>query len=265
MLNDDNAGIYVGAWNLVLSRDGFVGINQNGPATGPERLTVNGGVQINTVGASRLAFGPVGDFAGSAENTDAVFFQRINTSAPGANISTLRLALGDDGITAPSVDAFSIGYVAGGTGAYTERFRFNTDGAALKPGGGQWGVLSDARAKTGIASAPAGSLERLLALHARTFSYTPEAIGGGMATPGPQLGFVAQEVEAVFPDWVGTLPGGMKYISEKGVTALTVEALRELRTEKDRQIDALRARNEALEQRLTDLERALDALRGSTK
>ncbi len=62
-----------------------------------------------------------------------------------------------------------------------------------------------------------------------------------------QVGLVAQEVEAVFPDWVSTGPDGMKQVTERSTTALMVEALRDLRTEKDAEIDALKARLEKLE------------------
>jgi hypothetical protein len=47
---------------------------------------------------------------------------------------------------------------------------------------------------------------------------------------------IAQEVEVVFPDWVGRGPEGYLYVTYRGFEALAVEALRDLREEKDRDI-----------------------------
>jgi hypothetical protein len=51
--------------------------------------------------------------------------------------------------------------------------------------------------------------------------------------PGARMGMVAQKVEPVFPDWVDTGASGYKRLTFRGLEALTVEALRELRSEKD--------------------------------
>ncbi len=279
MLDDSNVGFFNGSWGLLLHSNGNTSLGSTFGSPPPERLTVNGGVQVNTIGASRLAFGPVGDFGGTAENSDAIFFQRVNATAPPINISTLRLILGDDGTTPSSVDAFSIGFVTGGTGAYTERMRFTADGNALKPGGGSWSVLSDQTAKTDL-SPLRGTLDRLLSLHGYSFSYKPEFVADGRGLPGTQVGLLAQEVQQVFPDWVGTAPDGKLFVTERSTTALMVEAMRdlreekdkqidelrdELRDEKDKQIDELREQNQQLQRRLEALERLLTQLAGSPK
>ena len=80
---------------------------------------------------------------------------------------------------------------------------------------------------------------------------------------------IAQDVEDVFPDWVGTSGHGYKMLTFRGFEALTVEALRELREEKDAEFDALRAEKDAqiteqagqiadLTARLERLERAMN-------
>lgn len=109
------------------------------------------------------------------------------------------------------------------------------NGDAAKPGGGSWSVLSDRRLKENIRPLT-GALDRLMRLRGCTFEYTAEAQGRGLALPGEQIGFVAQEVEEVFPGWVGEDKDGTKYVTERGTTALFVEAMREMRVE----IDALR-------------------------
>ena len=53
---------------------------------------------------------------------------------------------------------------------------------------------------------------------------------------GTRIGMIAQEVEEVFPDWVKEGGHGYKTLTFRGFEAITVEALRELREEKDRQL-----------------------------
>jgi hypothetical protein len=110
----------------------------------------------------------------------------------------------------------------------------------------------------------AGTLDKLLSLHGYEFEYTPEAVEHQLALPGRQYGLIAQEVEAVFPDWVGKDGGGLKHVTERSTTALIVEVLRDLRAEKDREladrdlkIHQQRLRIQDLEARLARLERAL--------
>ncbi len=123
----------------------------------------------------------------------------------------------------------------------------------LKPGGGPWGVLSDARLKHNIQPLD-GALDRLLQLQGRTFEWndpdSPWATG-----PGRQVGMVAQEVEPIFPEWVKTMPDGHKMFAPSGFEALTIEALRELKMENE----ALRAQNRTLEERVQALEQRLES------
>jgi hypothetical protein len=103
-----------------------------------------------------------------------------------------------------------------------------------------------------------GALDSLLNLRSVTFDYKdPAAVH---EKPGRHTGFIAQEVEKVFPEWVIEAPDGMKAVSPVGFESLTVQALRELRTEKDAQIQVLRAQNDALEKRLEQLEQSIKAL-----
>jgi predicted nuclease with TOPRIM domain len=70
---------------------------------------------------------------------------------------------------------------------------------------------------------------------------------------------IAQEVEKVFPDWVDTAPNGMKRLSIHGFEALTVEALRELRTEKDTKISELQKSASELRNELAEARAELGA------
>jgi len=146
------------------------------------------------------------------------------------------------------------GDVGIGTTAPTQTLSVN--GSAGKPGGGSWSTFSDARLKKNVHDLE-GALETLLALRGVTFEYKdPEAVH---ELPGERMGFIAQEVETVLPDWVEEA-GEYKTLTIRGFEALAVEALREVvarSEEKDARIAALEARVERLE----SIEGELAALR----
>jgi trimeric autotransporter adhesin len=131
---------------------------------------------------------------------------------------------------------FAIGEVDARTAAvgFTNRLLiapngdFTVSAGAFKPGGGAWSVSSDARLKEAV-SPLSGSLDRLLQLNGVNFRYRADA-PKALSAEGPQIGFIAQEVEQVFPQWIGE-KDGYKTVGIRGFEALTVEALRELRGE----------------------------------
>lgn len=67
------------------------------------------------------------------------------------------------------------------------------------------------------------------------------------------MGLVAQEVEKVFPEWVGTDPDGYKDLTIRGFEALVVEAFKELNDENTK----LKEKNKELETRINTLEKKL--------
>lgn len=131
-------------------------------------------------------------------------------------------------------------------------------GTAAKSGGGSWAVFSDERLKHDI-KPMAGTLDRLLQLRGYTYEYDAYAIESRLALPGTQIGLMAQEVERVFPDWVAKDAQGYRYVTERSTTALMVEALRDLRAEKDAAASAAQAQIEDLKGRLAALEAAIKA------
>ncbi len=142
----------------------------------------------------------------------------------------------------------------GVAGADPAGFELAVNGDAAKPGGGLWSVYSDARLKHDIEPLEPGTLERLLALRGYTFEYDRRVVDAGLALPGTQVGLIAQEVEKVFPEWVDTDDDGHLYVTERGLTAILVEALRELRAGQDADIGRLARENALLKQRLERLE-----------
>jgi Chaperone of endosialidase len=121
-------------------------------------------------------------------------------------------------------------------------------GNAFKPGGGAWGVSSDERLKQGIQPL-ADALDRLLALRPIAFQWKEPEKHGNLT--GTQMGFLAQDVESVFPEWVSVDAQGYRALTIRGFEALAVEALKQLKSENDK----LREAYEQLLQRIDALEK----------
>ncbi len=208
------------------------------------------------VTGNTLAFGSIGNGLGGAENTDLVSMRRVNLNA---NASELRVNIGDD--PGLATDSLSIGYTTSGTN-FIELFRFQGNGQALKAGGGSWTAFSDRRLKHNIQPLT-GSLDRLMSLRGVSFEYNdPKRAGAG---EGTMMGFVAQDVEPIFPRWVSTGTDGYKMLTITGFEALAVEALRDLRAEKDAQIAEKDAQIADLREQIQDLYRRLERLETQSK
>ncbi len=112
------------------------------------------------------------------------------------------------------------------------------------------GDLSDARLKKNFTPI-AHPLETLLALRGTMFEYIDPA--KAMSESGPRMGFVAQEVQKVLPNWVHASVDGYLSVGTIGFEALAVEAIRDLKTESDLRIDALERDNATLRMQLDAL------------
>ncbi len=66
--------------------------------------------------------------------------------------------------------------------------------------------------------------------------------------PGPQIGVLGQDVEAVFPELVGTDSRGYKFVRYQKLVAPLIEAVKELAAQKDAEIAQLKTENEAIKQ-----------------
>ena len=158
------------------------------------------------------------------------------------------------------------------------QLQLSSDSAA-KPNGGSWANSSDARIKKNIQPLT-GALNKLIQLRGVTYEWiNPEDHAN---QTNVQSGFLAQEVERVFPDWVVQVPGGDhdKALSADGnirslslpfaYDALVVEAIKEQQSQINEQRAELKARETEVlelkqevarlgqvEQRLAALERLL--------
>lgn len=114
------------------------------------------------------------------------------------------------------------------------RGSLRVEGSAYKTTAGGWIFVSDRRLKKDIQPIE-DPLARVLRLRGKSFVWRdPESVGAG---PGPYVGFIAQDVEKVFPEWVATTPEGEKAINPVGLEALLVEGLREL-TDRTKRLEA---------------------------
>jgi len=209
------------------------------------------------IGAKSFFEGKVG--VGTESPTD-----KLHISVPAA---TDALRVQSDGITRLRVNAnggVSLGanstiigagdvYIANnlGIGTNAPTFDLSVSGTAAKTGGGSWAVFSDQRLKKNITSM-SGSLDTIDALRPVNFEYKNDEHFSYL--PGVQRGFIAQEVRGVIPQWVHQADDGYLYLDQTGYEALLVDAVQELRAEKDAQIQQLKSENDKLQSRVDRLE-----------
>jgi len=119
--------------------------------------------------------------------------------------------------------------------------------------------VSDRRMKKDIENLAADQLEKILALQGVSFRMKEDP-----PTRQKELGFIAQDVEKLYPDLVKTTDNGIKSMNYVGLIAPMVEAMKEQESE----ISALRVTTERqktqLEQQKAvneDLKKQIDALR----
>ena len=124
---------------------------------------------------------------------------------------------------------------------------------------------SDARLKTNLAQL-IDVLDKIEKIRGVAFDWNQVYVSLGRSTGHREIGVVAQEVEAVFPELV-TRWGeqGYRAVDYGRLTAVLVEAVKELRREKDRQVEALRAENAALRKRQAGLDARLKAVEDDVK
>jgi len=120
---------------------------------------------------------------------------------------------------------------------------------------GTIGTLSDARLKNQVHGF-SGALDRINALRPVNYHY----VQGGKAAfqpAGEQVGFIAQELQQVFPDWVLQGDDGYLQLSMRGFEAVAVRGMQELSAENAElrdELKQLRLQNAHILQRLQAIE-----------
>ncbi|MCP4129803.1 MAG: hypothetical protein GY754_02185 [bacterium] len=97
----------------------------------------------------------------------------------------------------------------------------------------QYALYSDVRFKKDITPL-SGSLQKLMSLQGVRYNWrTHEFKDRGFSTKR-DIGFIAQDVEKLFPEMVHTTKDGYKTVSYSKMTAVLVEAVKEMKQENDR-------------------------------
>ena len=205
-------------------------VNRANSSATPQLLIQNS----STSGFARLRFTnnahiPYWDIAAGGNNNQLDFWQ----SGGAGSMLHLRGDLGNVGIRTTN-----------------PAFTLHVNGEAGKPGGGSWTATSDARLKNNVNDLQ-NSLEKLLNLRGVSFYYNDHAAIHEL--PGVRIGMIAQEVAEFFPDWVNEGSDGYLRLTFRGFEAIVVEALRELKEEKDGEV-------RLLHQRLDEMEAFLESL-----
>ena len=253
-----NDFVSTGARQFLVRAEGGMAINTNTPTPGAA-LTVNGGISLTgniaaggTVAAgSNLSVGGYSTFNSYLDAGD-IFVRQANSinfglqtrqmlnlwgpTAYGIGVQNSRLyfrtaATGgfswfEGGVHDNTIDG-------PGTGG-TLRMRLSNTGQ-LQTSTGTISMLSDARLKQHVHDY-FGALDRINALRPVNFEY----IEGGKAAfqpAGEQIGFIAQEMQQVFPQWVSQGEDGYLMLSMRGFEGVAVRAMQEL-SARDERVDA---------------------------
>jgi hypothetical protein len=138
-----------------------------------------------------------------------------------------------------------------GIGTQNPAFKLDVAGAVHAT---SFPTSSDARLKRDVTEL-GDVLEKLEQIQPVSFAWNARYRALGRATDHREIGLIGQEVESVFPELVTTW-GSEEYraIDYARLTAVLVEGIKELRAEKDHEIERLRQENADLETRLVELE-----------
>ena len=226
--NYESGNLYLGtsgAARMTIASDGDVGIGIMSPQ---EKLDVNGAVNIRGNATDQLLF------CGSAE---AIWYNNTYFS------------WGYGGQYNYFGDNVTIGTSA------APGYNLVVNGTAAKTGGGSWSTLSDVRMKDLTGEYQKG-LNEIMQLKPVTFTYkagNPRELNSNE----PQIGFVAQDVQKIFPEAVTECKDGYLDFNIHAVNVALVNAVKELKAENEE----LKMANEKYEERLTEIENILRELK----
>ena len=211
-------------------KNGAVGF---GTKTPTEQVTIRTPSQTDTKILFTEATSPIVSMfyeASAGTGTNNLFHIRSEISGSERNIMTWKLN----------------GYV--GIGKIDPGYLLEVNGNAGKPGGGSWSNSSDVRLKDINGDYDAG-LNEIVGLRPVTFYYK-EGNPRGLPTDQEYIGFIAQEVEEIFPEAVSEGPDGYLDFNMHPINVAVINAIMELK-----------ARNDALETENALLKRDIEKIK----
>ena len=220
-----NLGFRVGATNaMVITNTGNVGI---GTTTPGEKLDVNGNIVLSG-GSREIHFKDSGGIV-----RQYIWLYSVNNA----------LGLGAGGIPT-SMFITTDGNVGIGTAAPGYKLQVGTSGDGTSAIANAWNVFSDIRLKTNITPLT-DILPKLNNINAVGFNWKDGA------DKKRQIGFIAQEIEKVFPELVSEDDKGYKSVDYSKFSAILLGAVKEQQQE----IKEVKAENQELRSRLEILEK----------
>ena len=209
----DTSSVYVDA-------SGKAGIGTTTPA---QKLDVYGRARIegtNADNAAVLELAPFGATPGYLYTNTSHDLHYESTG--GSDRLTILGSTGNVGIGTTSPDLLlTVGSNA--PSGSVAHFENSTGSCYINPTTTSLSCSSDARLKTNIAALGSTTLDELLALNPVTYNWKTEA-----ATTSPHTGFIAQQVQPIFPDLISQGPDGYLTMNYAGLTPYLVKAMQEI-------------------------------------
>lgn len=231
-----------GTWNISINGNAATATSASTANTANSANTADSATTATTASNANALGGtaPSGYVNTSASQTitGSKAFSAVLYTAGGINFGALANASGNSIYLFSGNIDFSVGSVV--RARVFNNGNFQIFGAtASKPGGGTWSDSSDARLKNNVQPLQ-GALSKITALN-------PVAYQWNYDNPNsPDAGFIAQEVELVFPDAISEseptdaqkpfIPDGEKVLNigwKNDMTAYLVGAIKELKAELD--------------------------------
>ncbi len=249
---------YVGTvQQMVLTKSGLA-LGTTGTAmAGNARLQVQNGAIMPSIG-STVSSGicwPADPAGGSG---DLAWIRYYSRTGEGTTLEMGTSNDADDNISLRAPGGVCVnGNTTGGYAFYVNG-EGNFTGDVYANGSRLGPTFSDIRLKRDFAELPS-PLAKVLALHGVSFSYRTEEHPERGLPQGRQLGFIAQEVQALLPEAVSQNKDGFFTLNYDAVTPVLVEAIKVQQAQleaKSRQVADLEARLARLEQVVKDLSTA---------
>ncbi len=217
----NNAGDWAGYFNGPGYFSGNVGVGTSSPE---ERLDVDGTAKMT----------------GFKMPTDADSGYVLTSDSAGVGTWQPAAAVADNGWTISAENIYSSVLGSVGIGTTSPGYKLDVAGEAHAT---SFPTSSDARLKTNVRQL-ANVLEKIEKIRGVSFDWNSKYESMGRSSERREIGVIAQEIEAVFPELVSTWGDeGYRAVDFGRLTGVLIEAVKELRAENR----ALRQRIEALE------------------